>query len=548
MDAAGFVIGPHTVDTDTTLDLTAIKALGFVDGAHTVNTDTQLNQAGVIALGFATGAHTVDTDTQRTDASILTVVDAAGFVTGPHTVDTDTTRSDAEILAAVGPHTVDTNTQRTDAEILTVVDAAGFVTGPHAGASVLDPYVTVDTGTLNGLAGPHILITGANVHVRDGSGDTEGLVNGKGNLIVGYNEANTAPSDDTLSRGGSHNLVVGRLHQYPNFGGLVAGRDNNITGFDASVSGGVSNTASGGISSVSGGSGNTANSDGSSVSGGDSNTASGFISSVSGGTSNVASGSRASVGGGDSLTASTAFEFLPGDTTRSDAEIVSVVDTAGYVTGPHTVDTDTTLDQAGIEALGFVTGPHTVDTTLDQAGIEALGFVTGPHAAASALDPYVTVDTGTLNGLAGPNIIFSGASVHVRDGSGDTFGVVNGLGNLVIGYNEANTSPTDDALSRGGSHNLVVGRHHQYTSFGGLIAGLNNNVTDTEATVSGGGEQHRQRRALQRERGREQHGQRQSRQRERGLRQRSQRRLLQRERGRGQHRQRRHLQRERGPV
>jgi hypothetical protein len=38
-------------------------------------------------------------------------------------------------------------------------------------------------------------------------------------------------------------------------------------------------------------------------------------------------------------------------------------------------DADTTLDQAGIEAL---VGPHTVDTDtqLDQAGIEAL---VGPH-------------------------------------------------------------------------------------------------------------------------------------------------------------------------
>ncbi len=49
-------------------------------------------------------------------------------------------------------------------------------------------------------------------------------------------------------------------------------------------------------------------------------------------------------------------------------------------------DPDTTLDQAGVEALGFVTGDHTNDTTLDQAGVEALGFVPGDHTEDTALD------------------------------------------------------------------------------------------------------------------------------------------------------------------
>jgi hypothetical protein len=40
----------------------------------------------------------------------------------------------------------------------------------------------------------------------------------------------------------------------------------------------------------------------------------------------------------------------------------TTLDGSSISTGPHTVDTDTNLDQAGIEAFGFVTGPHTVDT------------------------------------------------------------------------------------------------------------------------------------------------------------------------------------------
>jgi vacuolar-type H+-ATPase subunit D/Vma8 len=39
-----------------------------------------------------------------------------------------------------------------------------------AGIPDLDKYVKIETGSLNGVIGPHILITGANVHVRSGSG------------------------------------------------------------------------------------------------------------------------------------------------------------------------------------------------------------------------------------------------------------------------------------------------------------------------------------------------------------------------------------------
>jgi len=36
----------------------------------------------------------------------------------------------------------------------------------------LGEYVTVNRNTLNGLKGPHVIFTGANVHVRSGSGST----------------------------------------------------------------------------------------------------------------------------------------------------------------------------------------------------------------------------------------------------------------------------------------------------------------------------------------------------------------------------------------
>src|SRR5258708_1312931 len=105
---------------------------------------------------------------------------------------------------------------------------------------------------------------------------------------------------------------------------------------------------------------------------------------------------------------------------------------------------------------------------------------------AFALGQFVTVDpTDTINGLAGPHIIFTGANLHVRDGSGatnDNGGTPTGLGNLVIGYDEAPASPP--AGYRSGSHDLVVGPGHTFNSFGGFVAGDTNAVEGPSASVS----------------------------------------------------------------
>ncbi len=116
---------------------------------------------------------------------------------------------------------------------------------------------------------------GVNVRIVNGSGITDGVVDGAGNLIVGYNELRGAGDD----RSGSHNLIVGKEHNFNSFGGLVAGRNNTLSASHASVSGGRNNTASANRSSVSGGGGSIP------IYG---NTASGSYSSVSGGLSRSA--------------------------------------------------------------------------------------------------------------------------------------------------------------------------------------------------------------------------------------------------------------------
>ena len=177
-------------------------------------------------------------------------------------------------------------------------------------ALLLDPYVTVDQNSENGLNGPNIVFSGANIHIVDGSGATDdngGAPLGLGNLVIGYDE-----NASSLPRTGSHNLAVGANNGFSSVGGFVAGRFNLISGNFATVSAGIANTASGGGASVSGGSGNTASANVSSVSGGSGNTAAGPAANVSGGGSNFAGGFHANISGGVNNNSSGDFSSILG--------------------------------------------------------------------------------------------------------------------------------------------------------------------------------------------------------------------------------------------
>ena len=80
-------------------------------------------------------------------------------------------------------------------------------------------------------------------------------------------------------------------------------------------------------------------------------------------------------------------------------------------------------------------------------------------------------------------LVFEGCNIHIRNGKGMTRSV-NGLGNLIIGYNEDAYPPTPK--DRTGSHNLVVGPDHIYSNYGGFVAGEDNSITGTHASVCGG--------------------------------------------------------------
>ncbi len=174
-------------------------------------------------------------------------------------------------------------------------------------------YMTVDENPINGMPGPHIIIEGANLHIRSGEGQTVTSLTGRGNVVIGYNEP---PPGGLLGgeRDGTHNLIIGPEHKYSNSGCFLAGRHNTASGPASSVSGGRNNTASSRSASVSGGDGNTASGlgQGCSVSGGKDNTASGWYTSVSGGKDNTASSSNTSVSGGLSRTALSDYNWRAG--------------------------------------------------------------------------------------------------------------------------------------------------------------------------------------------------------------------------------------------
>jgi hypothetical protein len=137
---------------------------------------------------------------------------------------------------------------------------------------------------------------------------------------------------------------------------------------------------------------------------------------------------------------------------------------------------------AGNGAAGAIVDADTLDgldsgDLYTQAEVDAL--LAAYDARITALEELlasVTLENG------GQDFVFTGVNVHVRSGSGSTSGTINGLGNLIVGYDEARLSGTD----KSGSHNLVVGPNHNYTSYGGLVVGYKNTVSGSYASVSGG--------------------------------------------------------------
>lgn len=95
------------------------------------------------------------------------------------------------------------------------------------------------------------ILEGCNVIIRNNEGNTDDI-DGYGNLIIGYNEGGSSCRED-CDRDGSHNIVIGKYHEWTSYGGIVAGYANFIDAPYASVLGGRLNSATGRASTVTAG-------------------------------------------------------------------------------------------------------------------------------------------------------------------------------------------------------------------------------------------------------------------------------------------------------
>jgi hypothetical protein len=192
----------------------------------------------------------------------------------------------------------------------------------------LAPFISVVADPINGLNGPHIIFTGANVHIRSGSGltndqfnlDTYATLTSLGNLVIGYNEKNGGTTGDVVCRrSGAHNLIIGEKHQYAGYGNLVAGEANTIFGQCLSVTGGSGNSARDSYGSISGGKNNLVVGWYGWIGGGESNRVDyhpvyanmPMFSSICGGMSNSTYGLRESILGGNNQNIMGEFQTIP---------------------------------------------------------------------------------------------------------------------------------------------------------------------------------------------------------------------------------------------
>lgn len=149
--------------------------------------------------------------------------------------------------------------------------------------------------------------------------------------------------------------------------------------------------------------------------------------------------------------------------------------------------------QAGF-ALMAVTAALFLSPASRQAIAQQTGGLPALEQRVAALEAKVAALTATVNNIhsspftvSGTDVTLTGYNLHIVSGSGATNdgGALTGLGNLIIGYN-APGNPLGNGDVRTGSHNLILGDANNYASYGGFVAGAQNQITAPYASVCGG--------------------------------------------------------------
>lgn len=163
----------------------------------------------------------------------------------------------------------------------------------------------------------------------------------------------------------------------------------------------------------------------------------------------------------------------------------SVAVLCAFAVSPAMAHATPTLEQLAAQVSSLQTQVDTLKSTVSAQSAEIATLKSQLSAVKNSnvmkMNPYVSVNGTTYRGLKGPRIAFIGTNIEIRNGAGAT-NSANGLGNLVIGYDEMRSSTE---TQRTGSHNLIVGAKHRWTTFGSMIAGYENSAFAQSCLVGG---------------------------------------------------------------
>ena len=134
---------------------------------------------------------------------------------------------------------------------------------------------------------------------------------------------------------------------------------------------------------------------------------------------------------------------------------------------------------------GFLLGLTTILCLGFQSGGQICNFTTAQCDFLKELaNKGSFVDLPDGQGGMHRTLRLSSINVQIVNGQGLTT-VKNGLGNLIVGYNEmTGVNPNGD--DRTGSHNVVLGMENSYSKTGGFLSGERNSVFVDHASAIGG--------------------------------------------------------------
>ena len=356
------------------------------------------------------------------------------------------------------------------------------ITGAHATAtgegSIASGYMSTVTGGLDSTAsGPYASVVGGSGNTASGNFST--VTGGLENEASGFVSSVSGGWDNEASgfaasvTAGWFNLASGPLAS------VTGGKEGTASGEGSSVTGGGQGMAIGDVSVVAGGSGNHAEGGASLAAGGNANTASGGQSTVVGGNANGASTTYATVSGGELNNASGFASSVAGGYGNEALGFHASV--AGGVSNTADGDSSTVSGGNGNTAAGYATS-EPVDSVAAEASANGLA-IGGMQTQLGSFDAQQVADLQSVLSVdtVAREATFTGVNVQVLSGGGSTDAPVNGLGNLIVGYDE-----DSGGQAKLGSHNLVLGKFNAYEGVGGIVGGTHNTITgDYSAVITG---------------------------------------------------------------